>query len=124
MPILDVEVVGQQAGDPPTEKLAGRVADAVGESLGVPAGQLWIKVRKLSASSYAENGPPSQLLPVFVRVLVRTKDPSVWPTRAAAICDAVASATQRDRSVVHVIFEPDATGRVFFGGAPDPRGAG
>ena len=25
------------------------------------------------------------------------------------------------RSSVHVIFEPDASGRVFFGGAPDLR---
>jgi phenylpyruvate tautomerase PptA (4-oxalocrotonate tautomerase family) len=121
MPILDVEVVGQQAGDPPTEKLAERVAGRVGEALGVPAGQLWVKVRKLSASGYAENGPPGTTLPVFVRVLVRTKDPSVWPKRAAVIAAAVAHATARTPASVHVIFEPDATGRVFFGGEPDRR---
>jgi hypothetical protein len=80
-----------------------------------------VKVQKLSASGYAENGPPSAMLPVFVRVLVRTKDPSVWPKRAEVIATAVAEATARARSSVHVIFEPDATGRVFFGGAPDPR---
>lgn len=121
MPIFDVEVVGQQAGDPPTEKLAERIASRVGEALGVPKGQLWVKVQKLSASAYAENGPPSTALPVFVRVLVRTKDPSVWPKRAEVIATSVSEATARPRSSVHVIFEPDATGRVFFGGAPDPR---
>jgi phenylpyruvate tautomerase PptA (4-oxalocrotonate tautomerase family) len=121
MPILDIEVVGQQAGDPPTEKLAERIANGVGEALGVPKGQLWVKVQKVSASSYAENGPPSKTLPVFVRVLVRTKDPSVWPKRAAVIATAVSEATTRPRASVHVIFEPDATGRVFFGGAPDTR---
>ena len=121
MPILDIEVVGQRPGDPPTEKLAERIANDVGTALGVPKGQLWVQVRKLSASSYAENGPPSQMLPVFVRVLVRTKDPSVWPKRAEQIAGAVSQATARDRASVHVIFEPDATGRVFFGGAPDPR---
>lgn len=121
MPILDIEVVGQQAGDPPTERLAERIAQTVGKALGVPNGQLWVKVSKLSAMSYAENGPPTGILPVFVRVLVRTRDPSVWPQRAAAISAAVAEATNRKQAVVHVIFEPDATARVFFGGAPDSR---
>ena len=123
MPILDIEIVGQQPGDPPTERLAERIATAVGTALGAPAGQLWVKVRKLSASSYAENGPPQQAMPVFVRVLVRTRDPSIWPARAEGIAIAVSEATARDRSNVHVIFEPDATGRVFFGGEPDPRSA-
>ena len=121
MPILEVEVVGQQQGDPPTEKLAERIAQAVGKALGVPNGQLWVKVSKLSAMSYAENGPPTGVLPVFVHVLVRTRDPSVWPQRAATISAAVSEATNRKQAAVHVIFEPDATGRVFFGGAPDSR---
>lgn len=121
MPILDVEIVGQRAGEPPTEKLAERIADAVGEAWGVPKGQLWVKVQRLSAANYAENGPPSKALPVFVRVLVRTKDPSVWPKRAESISIAVSAATGRERASIHVIFETDATGRVFFGGAADPR---
>jgi phenylpyruvate tautomerase PptA (4-oxalocrotonate tautomerase family) len=122
MPILDIEVIGQHATDPPTEKLAERIADSVGAALGVPAGQLWVKVRKLAASNYAENGPAQEALPVFARMLVRTKDPAVWPSRAAAIAAALATATARPQHAVHVIFEPDATGRVFFGGNPDPRG--
>jgi hypothetical protein len=44
----------------------------------------------------------------------------VWPKRAAAISASVAEATGRQRASIHVIFEPDATGRVFFGGADDP----
>jgi phenylpyruvate tautomerase PptA (4-oxalocrotonate tautomerase family) len=122
MPILDIEVVGQRATDPPTEKLAEQIAAAVGAALGVPSGQLWVKVRKLAATNYAENGPVQEALPVFARVLVRTKDPTVWPSRAAVIAAAVAEATARPQQAIHVIFEPDATGRVFFGGIPDPRG--
>jgi len=121
MMVLDVQVVGQQAGDPPTEKLAERIAGSVATAFGIPSGQLLVKLQKISASNYAENGSPSKALPVFVRVLVRTKDPSVWPKRAAAIAVAVADATTRERASVHVIFEPDASGRVFFGGTSDPR---
>lgn len=121
MPLLDVEIVGQRSGDPPTERLAERIANSVGDALGVPKGHLWVKVSKLAASYYAENGPPTAALPVFVRVLVRTKDPSVWPKRAATISRAVAEATSREPASIHVIFEPDATGRVFYGGVPDPR---
>jgi hypothetical protein len=40
---------------------------------------------------------------------------------AATIADVVAAGVARGRTSVHVIFEPDATGRVFFGGAPDLR---
>jgi phenylpyruvate tautomerase PptA (4-oxalocrotonate tautomerase family) len=117
MMLLDVEVVGKQAGDPPTERLAERIADAVSKAFGMPAGQLLVKVQKVAASHYAENAAPRKSLPVFVRVLVRTRDPSVWPNRAATLCAAVGEATSRERAGVHVIFEPDATGRVFFGGA-------
>lgn len=118
MMLLEVEVVGQQAGDPPTEKLAERIAGSVGSVFGIPGGQLLVKLQKISASNFASNAAPSKTLPVFVRVLVRTKDPAVWPKRAEAIGSAVSEATSRERASVHVIFEPDATGRIFFGGAP------
>jgi phenylpyruvate tautomerase PptA (4-oxalocrotonate tautomerase family) len=121
MPILDVEVVGRQAGDAPIDGLAGRIADAAGAALGAPTGQVWVTLRHLPASHYAENGPPVATLPVFVRVIARTRDHAESPQRAGAIAAAVSEATARERSSVHVIFEPDASGRVFFGGVPDPR---
>ena len=118
MMLLEVEVVGQQVGDPPTEKLAERIAGGVGSAFGIPGGQLLVKVQKVSASNFASNAAPSKMLPVFVRVLVRTKDPAVWPKRADVIANAISEATSRERASVHVIFEPDATGRIFFGSAP------
>jgi hypothetical protein len=101
--------------------LADCIAGAMGAALAVPAGQLWVMVRHLHASRYAENGPPNATMPVFVRVLARTRDASEWPRRAGTIADVVSKATARERSSVHVIFEPDASGRVFFGGDPDLR---
>ena len=121
MPIVDVEVVGQQAGDAPLEGLADRIATDLGGALGAPVGQLWVTLRNLPSSRYAENGPPFSTLPVFVRVLARAGDSSELPQRAATIAAVVSQAIARERSSVHVIFEADASGRVFFGGAPDLR---
>lgn len=124
MPILDVEVVGQQAGDATLNGLADRIATDVGSALGVPVGQLWVTVRHLPASCYGENGPPIATMPVFVRVLARARgsfDAAEWPQRAETIAAVVSQAVARERSSVHVIFEPDASGRVFFGGVPDLR---
>jgi hypothetical protein len=61
---------------------------------------------------------------VFVRVLVRMRDASdaaAWPQRTAMIATAVSQATARERSSVQLIFEQDASGRVFFGDVPDLR---
>ncbi len=127
MPVLDVEIVGRQAGDAPLEGLAERIAMDVGTALGVPAGQLWVTLRHLAASHYAENGSPIATMPVFVRVLARTRDAressdaADRSQRAATIAAVVSQALARERASVHVIFEPDASGRVFFGGVPDPR---
>jgi phenylpyruvate tautomerase PptA (4-oxalocrotonate tautomerase family) len=124
MPILDVEIVGEEAGDAQLKGLAARIATDVGAALGAPAGQLWVTLRHLPASHYSENGPPIATLPVFVRVLARTRDSTdaaERPQRAEMIAAVVSQVTARERSSVHVIFEPDASGRVFFGGVPDLR---
>jgi phenylpyruvate tautomerase PptA (4-oxalocrotonate tautomerase family) len=119
MPILDVEIVGgAEADDGGT---APAIAVAVATALGTPPGQLWVKLRQLPGADYAENGPPPEPAPVFVRVLARIDDPAALPESAARIAQAVATAVGRPHARVHVIYEPDARGRVFFGGGPDPR---
>lgn len=115
MPILDVEIVGGTEGD----ATASAIAEAAAKALGTPPGQLWVRLRRLPAYDYAENGPPPE--PVFVRVLARIDDPAALAAGAARVAQAVATSVDRPREVVHVIYEPDACGRVFFGGGPDAR---
>ncbi len=115
MPIIDIECVGAAAID------ARQLVAALGECLRAPAGTVWLRLRRLDTANYAENGTMPESLPVFVRVLARQADPGALPRQAYAIADAVAQAAQRPRQCVHVIHEPDALGRVFFGGEPDPR---
>jgi phenylpyruvate tautomerase PptA (4-oxalocrotonate tautomerase family) len=117
MPIVTVEIVG---GDDAAAAIACGLAARLGEALAAPAGSLWVQVRNVAVSDYAENGPAPQPPPVFVRVLARA-DTSATAQRAGAIAAAVAQVVGRPRERVHVICEPDASGRVFFGGAPDPR---
>ncbi len=113
MPIVTVEIVGGEE----VACVASALATRLGEALAAPAGSVWVQVRSVPSCAYAENGP-EQPPPVFVRVLARG-DASAQ--RAGAIAAAVAQIVGRPLERVHVICEPDANGRVFFGGAPDPR---
>jgi phenylpyruvate tautomerase PptA (4-oxalocrotonate tautomerase family) len=112
MPIVSIEIFGDAEASP------HGLAAALAEQLGAVPGSLWVRLRRTPAADYAENGPEPAPLPVFVRVLARGTDAE---TAAPRIACAVASAVGRPRERVHVIFEPDARGRVFFGGEPDRR---
>lgn len=118
MPIVDVELV-VDAGQILAAGLAARLADAVGTVFGTPVGRTWVRLRALPASQYAENGggPHGGIRPVFVSVLKsvrpegeRLRDETRLLTEAiAAVCD-------RPAENVHVLWLPDAKGRMAFGG--------
>ena len=113
MPIVDIALIGEARAAP---TLCGELAQAISQAIGAAEGSVWVTLTRRPASDYAENGPPPQPLPVFVRVLARGDDPARRAAWAQAIAAAVAAALQRPTERVHVIFEPDANGRVFFGG--------
>lgn len=116
MPIVDIRVVGG-----PTEVLdsaASPIAEQIGAMLGAAEGTVWISLSSLPLAHFAENGPAPDPPPVFVRVLARIDDPRTIPLQARQIGAAVAAVIGRPQERVHVIFEPDARGRVFFGGGP------
>ena len=68
MPLIEVEVVADHELSP---TLAPRLAEAAGQALVAPAGQTWVRLRRLATTSYAESGgaPPAGVRPVFVQVL-------------------------------------------------------
>jgi len=118
VPIVDVEVVGplsarRRAG------LAARLADVAALALATPPGRMWVRVRSLARTAYAEDGggPPPGGRPVFVRLLRRA-----WPAvavrrrEARALTEAVAKAVGRPAANVHVLYEPPGEGRAAFGG--------
>lgn len=118
MPIVDVEWVSADDGPP---ELARAIADAAGRVFGSAPGATWVRLRPLAAGAYAENETAAAPRAVFVRVLARRASIEDRGRCASALAAAVAACLARPVENVHVIFEPEADGRVFFGGAPDPR---
>ena len=116
MPIVDITLIGEASAAPTP---CAELAHAIGQALGAAAGSVWLTLTQRPAGDYAENGPLPSPLPVFVRVLARGDDRAARAAQARAIAGAVAAKLARPADRVHVIFEPDADGRVYFGGRPD-----
>ena len=115
MPILDIEIV---TASPPEESLAAALADMAGEVFNAPSGTTWVRLRTLPPQQYAENQARSPAAgPVFVTVLqFRRPGAESQALSARALSEGVARLCGRDVQNVHVLYEPDAAGRIAFGG--------
>lgn len=113
MPLIDITLIGEVGAAPAP---CAELAQAIGQALGAAEGSVWVTLTQRPAGDYAENGPPPEPLPVFVRVLAHGDEPGRRAAQARAIAAAVAARLGRPGERVHVIFEPDAAGRVYFGG--------
>jgi hypothetical protein len=118
MPILEVEIVAK-----PDESiglnLASLLAHRAGEVFASPAGNTWVKVRVIAAEHYAENssGPPEGIYPVFVSILkAKLPSPDAMQMEVALLTPIIAQACNRPEENVHLIYLPEGTGRVAFGG--------
>lgn len=117
MPIVDVTLVG--APDASESDLAQRLADALSTALDAPRGTTWVRVHRVDARDYAEDGgAPAEVRPVFVDLLRRGWAPTVGARASSlrAVAEAVALACARPVAQVHVLAEAPAAGRVAFGG--------
>ena len=115
MPIVDVELV-QRSGESMPEGLASTLADAIGEIFGAEPGKVWVRVRALPESQYAENLSAAPR-PVFVTVLA-SKPPTgdLLRLQVRQLTTSVARICLSAPENVHVLFEPSARGRISFGG--------
>jgi phenylpyruvate tautomerase PptA (4-oxalocrotonate tautomerase family) len=118
MPIVDVEVVGPDAGAN-GGALAQALADAAARVFGAPAASTWVRVRALAPAAYAENGAPlvAAELPVFVTVRKRAVPArDALAAEVRALTDAVAAILRCPTERVHVEYAPALAGRMAFGG--------
>jgi phenylpyruvate tautomerase PptA (4-oxalocrotonate tautomerase family) len=118
MPIVDVTIVvapGQALAD----DLAQSLANSVGRALASPPAQTWVRLHVLPQDRYAENDTvlsPSEL-PVFAVVLSRqTPEHPQLIASIAKLTHAIAEATARAPSKVHIEYAPGARGRAAFAG--------
>ncbi|MFO1395292.1 MAG: hypothetical protein U1F09_16205 [Steroidobacteraceae bacterium] len=116
MPIVDVEIVGDAAAAPAS---AQALADALGQALGRTAGSTWVRLRRLDASDYAENGgaTPEGDGPVFVTVQhAHLPVGEALRAEVAAVTQAVAHSLGRAPERVHLQYAQPGAGRQAFGG--------
>jgi len=119
MPILTIELL-MADGDPdvPAQTLQ-KLTDALGELFQSAAGGTWVKLRHLHSSNYAENQVTltASIRPVMVEIIhSRLPAESELAIQAATVCELVASHLERPEENVHILYQPNAAGRIAFGG--------
>lgn len=116
MPILDVEIV-LRSDEILESELAQKIADEAGKIFGTSPGGTWVKMQFLPDQSYAENGGAKEVHPIFVSIL-KSKLPSAAEMQKEVdlLTQAIARICNRPSENVHIIYSPEATGRVAFGG--------
>lgn len=117
MPIVDIEIV-LRVNEAIREEMVSELADELGDIFHSSPGKTWVKVHLLAADQYAENGGrPDGVYPVFVTVM-KSEFPSLeeMQNEVTKITGAVAQICGRPSENIHVIYQPEAGGRVAFGG--------
>src|SRR3989337_2623667 len=118
MPILEVDFICLDERSTSSD-LARRIVDGAAEVFGSSPGETWVRLNLVDRSRYAENGggPPEGVLPVIVRVLKRRSPRGAsLASEGEGPTQAIAKACERPPGNVHLIYAPDAEGRVAFGG--------
>ena len=117
MPILHVEIV-TRSGESIRPGLAQELADRTGGVFGSQPGGTWVKVHLLARDEYAENDNTAEdIFPVFVSILkAKLPAPNELQEEITRLTEAVAQVCDRPRENVHIIYQPEGTGRVAFGG--------
>ena len=120
MPILDIEIVASDSTQGLPADLTQSLADGAARVFDSPPGTVWVKLRMIPSTEYAENGgTPPGVYPVFVTVLKsRVQEGSALEDEVAQLTEVIAKIMKRPAENVHIIYQPDGVGRVAFGGRP------
>jgi len=118
MPILEVEIIVHPGENLPAG-LAAEIAERAGEIFRSAAGGTWVKIYPLPRERYAENGGSLEetIRPVFVRILqAKLPPPDILRDEVFRLTEAIAMACGRPAENVHIVYQPEGSGRVAFGG--------
>lgn len=117
MPILEIEIA-LQPEENLAEDLAFQLANTTAGILRSRPRGTWVKLKTLDPGCFAENETDKNepVYPVFVTVLKSNLDSGALATEAKKLAEAVARICNRPIENVHILFEPEAQGRIAFGG--------
>jgi phenylpyruvate tautomerase PptA (4-oxalocrotonate tautomerase family) len=119
VPIIDIELLeDEQPGLLSTDKIQA-LADSLGDLFNSAEAGTWVRLRHLPRDRYAENQTriDQSTRPVFITVLKsRLGDENELAAEAKAIAGTVSGILGRSVQNTHVLFQPDAAGRIAFGG--------
>ena len=118
MPILDIEIIATDSAPDLPAYLTQTLADATARVFGATEGTVWVKLRLIPPTQYAENGgTPKGVSPVFVTVLKsRVPERSALEDEIAQLTRIIAGIFERPEANIHILYQPDGVGRVAFGG--------
>ena len=120
MPIVDIEVVtGAVEPEVIGKETLQLVADELGSVFDSEPGGTWVRLRSLDGNQYAENRAAMRgdAWPAFVHILrAELPAPAALQREMARVAEVVARTLSRPRENVHVLYAPDAKGRIGFGG--------
>jgi len=118
MPILDIELVASDSTPSLPADLTQSLAEAAAQVFDALPGTVWVKLRVIPSTQYAENGGvPEGMYPVFVTMLKsRTPEGSALEHEVTRLTKAIARVLKRPETNIHVFYQPDGAGRVAFGG--------
>jgi len=117
MPIVEVEIV-LKPNEVIQDDTPSLIADQLGKIFNSPKDGTWVKLYQLHENNYAENGGrDNEIFPVFVSVLkAKLPPPDELQIEVDKITSSVAQICNRPSTLVHVIYTPQGSGRVAFGG--------
>lgn len=117
MPILTVEIV-LRPGEHLRPELAGELAMKAGAAFGSAPGTTWVRVVPIAAEHYAENSRVrEETYPVLVSILkAKMPDPESLRAEVTQLTREIAEVCGRAAENTHLIYLPEGSGRVAFGG--------
>ena len=118
MPIVTINLVSKREERKLPTPIVQKLADELGQIFECAPASLWVHVAYTSRDQYAENQSElGDLAPTFVEVLLADSlSLEMRTVQAARIANLVAKLTGRPVEQTHVIFAPEARGRIAFGG--------
>ena len=118
MPILEIELVASGMEQRLPQELTQALADASAQVFASPQGTTWVKTRVIPSDHYAEDhGRPPGVHPVFVTVLKsHIPESDALDLEISRLTSAIAQVLNRPETHIHILYQPDAAGRVAFGG--------